>query len=106
MIPVFICLNAVFLGLGMSCLLHLFGIVMAVSLDSTLRYPRFVPFCLLAGVAALLGLVGVFLWNVKISERLAFTKKIWLWQYVGAFVLSIPILGVWEQVFELLREAF
>ena len=106
MIPVFIGLNAAFFGLGMSCLLHLFGIVLAMSLDSTPRYPRFVPFCLFVGVAALLGLILVFLWSVKISEKHDFTKRTWLVQYVCAFILSIPMLGVWERVFDVLREIF
>ena len=106
MIPVFIGLNAAFFGLGMSCLLHLFGSVLAMSLDSTPRYPRFVPFCLFVGVAALLGLILVFLWSVKISEKHDFAKRTWLVQYVCAFILSIPMLGVWERVFDLLREIF
>lgn len=105
-VPVLIAINAALLGLGMSCLLHLFGIVLAVSLDSTPRYPRFGPFCLFVGVAALLGLILVFLWSVKISEKHDFTKRIWLVQYVCAFILSIPMLGVWERVFDVLREIF
>ena len=105
-VPMLIGLNAVLLGLGMTCLLNLFGLVLAMSLDSTPRYPRFGPFCLLVGVAALLGLVLVFLWSVKNFERFAYTKKTWIVQYVGAFVLSIPMLGVWERVFDLLREMF
>ena len=103
-VPVLIGLNAVLLGLGMACLLNLFGFVMALSLDSTPRYPRFGPFCLLVGVAALLGLVLVFLWNVKNAERLELTKRIWFVQYFGAFVLSVPMLGVWERVFDLLQK--
>ena len=105
-VPVLIGLNAVLLGLGMTCLLHLFGLVMGMSLDSTPRYPRFGPFCLLVGVAALLGLVLVFLWSAKNEERLELTKRIWLAQYIGAFLLSLPMLGVWERVFDLLREIF
>ena len=104
MIPVFIGLNATFLGLGMACLLHLFGIVLGMSLDSTPRYPRFVPFCLFVGVAALLGLVLVFLWSAKNEERLELTKRIWLALYIGAVLLSLPMLGVWERVFDLLQE--
>ena len=103
-VPVLIGLNAVLLGLGMTCLLNLFGLVLALSLDSTPRYPRFGPFCLLVGVAALLGLVLVFLWSAKNEERLELTKRIWLALYIGAFLLSLPTLGVWERVFDLLQE--
>ena len=105
-VPVLIAINAALLGLGMTCLLHLFGLVLGMSLDSTPSYPRFGPFCLLVGVAALLGLILVFLWNVKISEKYDFTKRTWLVQYVCALVLSVPMLGVWERVFDVLREIF
>lgn len=96
--------NAALLGLGIECLLNLFGIAMAVSLDSSLNYPRFIPFCVIMGIVSLLGLVAMLVLNIKISEKLNFTKTIWIFEYALALVLSIPMIKIWEALFDLLQK--
>ena len=94
------------MSLGIECLLNLLGFSMAISLDSTPSYPRFIPFCLTLGIVALLGLVAMLILNIKISEKLNFTKTIWIFEYSLALVLSIPMIKIWETLFEFLQTTF
>ena len=105
--PIFILANATFLSLGSTCLLNLLGVSMAISLDGKSvaeQYPRFIPFCIILGIVALLGVVFLLLGNIKISEKLKFTKWIWYIQYIFALVLSIPMIKLWEILFEFLQK--
>ena len=98
--------NAALFSLGIECLLNLLGLSMAISLDSVEKYPRFIPFCLTLGIVALLGLVAMLILNIKISEKLNFTKTIWIFEYSLALVLSIPMIKIWETLFEFLQTTF
>ena len=98
--------NAALFSLGIECLLNLLSLSMAISLDSTPSYPRFIPFCLTLGIVALLGLVAMLILNIKISEKLNFTKTIWIFEYSLALVLSIPMIKMWETLFEFLQTTF
>ena len=102
----FILANATFLSLGMECLLNLLSLSMAISLDTSLQFPRFIPFCIILSIVALLGLVAMLVLNIKVSERLNFAKPIWIFEYVFAFVLSIPMIKIWEMLFEFLQTTF
>ena len=108
-ISLFALANAVFLGLGMECLLQLTGIAFAVSLDGkavTAQYPRFVPFCCAVGFIALLGVIAIATANIKLAEKLNFSKKsIWL-QYVCSFILSLPMIKLFEMLFDFLQKTF
>ena len=108
-ISLFTLANAVFLGLGMECLLQLAGIAFAVSLDGravTAQYPRFIPFCVILGFVALIGVSCMLFFNIRISEKLKFTKLVWYVQYISAFVLSIPMIKLWEMLFDILETTF
>ena len=98
--------NAAFLSLGLESLLSLLSLSVAISLDSAERYPRFIPFCIVVGIVVLLGLVAMLVLNIKVSERLNFAKPIWIFEYVFAFVLSIPMIKIWEMLFEFLQTTF
>ena len=98
--------NAALFSLGIECLLNLLSLSMAISLDSVVKYPRFVPFCIVLGIVALLGLVAMLVLNIKISEKLNFTKTIWIFEYSLALVLSIPMIKMWETIFEFLQTTF
>ena len=100
-----ILVNAAFLSLGIECLLNLLSLSMAISLDGVVKYPRFVPFCVTLGIVALLGLVAMLVLNIKISEKLNFTKTILIFEYALALVLSIPMIKIWETLFEFLQKA-
>ena len=99
-----ILINAAFLSLGLESLLSLLSLSVAISLDSAERYPRFIPFCIVVGIVALLGLVAMLVLNIKISEKLNFTKTIWIFEYALALVLSIPMIKIWEILFDLLQK--
>ena len=101
----FVLANAASLSLGIECLLNLLSLSMAISLDSVEKYPRFIPFCLTLGIVALLGLVVMLILNIKISEKLNFTKTIWIFEYALALVLSIPMIKIWETLFEFLQKS-
>ena len=98
--------NAVLFSLGIECLLNLLSLSMAISLDSVVKYPRSIPFCIILGIVALLGLVAMLVLNIKIYEKLNFTKTIWIFEYSLALVLSIPMIKIWETLFEFLQTTF
>ena len=104
-LPITILANAAFLSLGLECLLNLLGLAMAISLDSSMQYPRFIPFCILCGIVALLGLIAVLVLNIKVSEKLSLTKLIWLLEYIFAVILSIPMIKLWEMLFEFMQKS-
>lgn len=100
---------ALFLSIGMECLLNLLSISFAISLDGRSvaeQYPRFIPFCLVVGFLALIALALLLFFNVKVAEKLEYTKRLWCVQYVIAFIISIPMLKVWEMLFSYLQHTF
>ena len=105
-VPFSILANAAFLGLGIECLLDLLGLAMAVSLDGSLKYPRFVPFCIILGIVALLGLIAMLIINVTASKKLNFKKSVWVFEYIFALVLALPVTWLWEMLFDFLQKAF
>ena len=105
-LPFSILANSTLLSLGIECLLNLLGFSMAISLDSTPSYPRFIPFCIVLGIVTLLGLIAMLVLNIKASEKLNFTRPIWFFEYILAFVLSIPMIKLWEMLFDFLQKTF
>lgn len=104
----FVLSYATFLSLGFECLLNLLGTSMAISLDGaaiTKQYPRFIPFCLLAGLLSLVAIIVIFILHTKLSERFEFSKKLWRTQIIIAAVLSVPMVKLWETLFDLLHKA-
>lgn len=105
----FALVSAIFLSLALACLLNLLGMAMAISLDGpsvTKQYPRFIPFCLTAGIVALAAMIVTFILNLKASEKFEFTKNIWITEIVIAFVTSISMIKPWEMLFEFLQKTF
>jgi len=95
------------LSLGLKCLLVLLGMSVSISLDGssvTTQYPRFIAFCLIVGASALSALVGIFIFNIKVSEKYNLTKKIWWFQMIASFVISIPMIKLWEMLFDYLQK--
>ena len=97
--------NAALFSLGVECLLNLLSLSVAISLDSVAKYPRFIPFCIVLGIVALLGLIAMLILNIKASEKLGFTKTIWLFEYVFALVLSLPMIKLWKMLFDFLQKS-
>lgn len=105
----FTVLSSCFFSLIIACLLELAGICFAVSLDGRgvmERYPRFIPFCAVVGVLALGALAVVTAFNVKKAKSLGYTKSIWLIQYAFAFLGSVPLVFLWELLFDFLQKTF
>ena len=101
--------QAAFLGLGMTCLLNLLGVALAVSLDGRsviAQYPRFIPFCLVVGLLSLVILAALVVLNVIVSKKLKYTKIVWIYQSAGALVLSIPMGYLWEKLIDFLQTTF
>jgi len=96
-------------SIGIACLLNLLGLAMAISLDGsavTEQYPRLIPFCLVVGIIALVAVIITFIFNLKASVQFEFTKKLWITEVIFAFVLSLPLLKLWETVFDFLQNTF
>ena len=93
----FIIAYASALSIGMECLLNLFGISMGIALDSNTvnQYPRFIPFCVAVGFLALITLALLVILNIKVSEKLDYTKRALYIQPIFAFVVSIPMIKLW-----------
>jgi hypothetical protein len=104
----FIIAYASALSIGMECLLNLFGISMGIALDSNTvnQYPRFIPFCVAVGFLALITLALLFILNIKVSEKLDYTKRALYIQPIFAFVVSIPMIKLWEMLFEYMQKIF
>ena len=101
--------NTLLFSLGLACLLQLLGVAMAAALDGEAviaQYPRLIPFCLIVGLLALAGLVCLGLATATMRGNDRLTKRaVWL-TYVGAFVLSLPALWLWEAAFRFLQTTF
>ena len=98
--------TAALFSLGIECLLNLLSLSLAISLDSVVKYPRFIPFCIVLGIVALLGLIAMLILNIKVSEKLGFTKTIWIFECILVFVLSLPVMKLWETLLDFLQKIF
>lgn len=107
--PAFVISYATFLSIGLECLLNLLGMSLAISLDGaavTGQYPRFIPFCLIVGLVALVLLAATLILNLKMSEKYVLTRRFWIVQTIISVVISIPMVRLWEILFEFLRKIF
>ena len=106
---IFVIACATFLSIGLECLLNLLGLSMAISLDGaavTKQYPRFIPFCVIVGLGALVLLIATFVLNLKKSEKYGLTKELWWIQSIFSIVISFPMVKAWELLFEFLQRTF
>lgn len=97
------------LSLGLVCFLNLMGAVLVAAFfgESLLNeYPRFMPFCAFIGFFALMALLAVFYFNLKISKKIVYTKLTWFLQTACAVVLSFPLLFLWNMLFDFLQNTF
>ena len=58
------------------------------------------------GILALIAAVILGMFNLKLSEKFNFSKKIWYVQIISAVVLLIPMIKLWEMLFDFLQKAF
>ena len=105
----FAVIYAIFFSLGITCLVNLFGLAVAFGIDGKrviAQYPRYIPFCLIVGFMSLIALFVIFVLNRKLSKKVTFSKKIWVLEFLCAFVFSIPMVPLWIQLFAFLQKAF
>lgn len=104
----FTAIYACFFSLGVACLLQLLGVALGVALDGQTvirQYPRLIPFCFIVGIICLIALIVLAFLNAKFSKKLNYTKTVWIIQFVCAFVISIPMIKVWEMLLGFLQKA-
>ena len=97
---------AVLLSFEIECFLNLLGISIGISLDSQVgmeQYPRFFPFCIIIGVLVFCILGLIFVLDLKVSQRQGYDKKLWCIQIILALSMSIPMIELWEKLFEFLQ---
>ena len=94
----FIATYAIFLSLGIECLLLLLSKVMALFDSSSFSHAEVL--CLIVGLLSLIALIATIIIDLKVSERLGFTKKIWWMQIIVGITASIPMVKLWETLFD------
>lgn len=105
----FILIFGLLFSLGEECFLRLSGVYLALPLDGYSPgklFPRFIPFCWIAGGVCLLLIAFTLILNLKKANKLRYTKAAWILQWIGAFALSIPLMRLWDWVFLLLQQKF
>lgn len=98
---------ALLLSALLVCFLRVFGIALAVALDGsavTGQYPRFLPFCLIAGAVSLALAAITFLLNRKAAETNGFIKRFWWTEAVAAVVCAVPLVPIFELLLSFLQE--
>ena len=99
----FTAVYAVILGLGECCFVD---VLLSKMFGGISRYPRFIPFGIIVGYAALGALIAVFVANLKLSKKINFTKWTWVIQTVCAVILSVPMFRLWLLLFNFLHKTF
>lgn len=100
---------AVLFSLGVYSLLMLMGLSMAISFDGINvvdQYPRFIPFCFIVGILSLFSLLTIIWFQLKRAEQIGYDELTWAIQLVLSFLMTIPLLKVWEMLFAYLRILF
>lgn len=95
---------AVFFSLGLTFLYHLIGIVFSILLENENHYPRLTLFCLLVELCALIAIIIAFVFNLKVSKKYEFSKKLWAKEIIFSIFISIPLIKLWVIIFKLLSE--
>ncbi len=94
------------ISMGITCFLNVVGAVLASYAFNeaiSAQYPRFIPFCIIAGICALIALIAFFRIDIKLSKKFNFTKKLRFVQIPAVLILSIPLTAVWETLFDHLQ---
>lgn len=105
----FILIYGLLFSLGEMCFLSLSGVYFAFSPEGySPAKPslRFIPFCWIAGGVCLLLIALALIVNLKKADKLGYTKAAWIFQWIGAFALSIPLMRLWDWAFRLLQQRF
>lgn len=105
-ISLFILANTMVLSLGLECFLCFPGSTVTVYDGSHLLFPRFFLFCIVLGIVCLLALIALFILNFKAYVKYNFKASVWAFEYIISFVISLPMIKLWEMLIIYLREIF
>ncbi|MBE6569046.1 MAG: hypothetical protein E7658_02360 [Ruminococcaceae bacterium] len=100
---------ALSVSFGCICLLQILGIGLALSLDGgsvLLQYPRFLPFCAVTAILDFAVFCILVVLHTKAAAKFAFTKTICCLQIVSAVILALPLMELWDLVFDRLHIIF
>ena len=100
---------ALTIGLGNTCFLNVASMCMGIALDGKSvveQYPRFFPFYIIVGIASLVVLIIEILLNIRLADRLEYSRFKLYAQIIASLVLSIPMMVIWMQLFEHLHKVF
>lgn len=106
-VAAFIIIYAVLFSLCIECFLNLLGIAMAISLDgrsAASQFPRFIPFCLVAGFLSVIMIIALCLLNLKLAKNLNYSRRTWIIQSAAAFVCSLPVIKLWDMLFRYFQQ--
>jgi hypothetical protein len=101
--------HACFFSMGMVCLLNLLGLLLSISLDgppAIEQFPRFIPFCFIVGLIALISLIGLVILNVRFSINQQDHRRVPMIQSICALALAVPMMKLWELLFDFLQNTF
>ena len=63
---------------------------------------RFTLVCATFFIIALLGIVVLAIFNSKLNKKIGITKRMWCIQYILSLIFAIPMMYVWEMLFDFL----
>ena len=69
-------------------------------------YPNFYTFVSIVAYSTLTVLIGLLFLNLQIAEKLDYLNVMWILQFIGAIVITIPMIKVWGLFFDFLRATF
>ncbi|MBR5272023.1 MAG: hypothetical protein IKU25_01325 [Clostridia bacterium] len=102
-------LHAIALSVGIYCFLDVFsGFLVAAVFDEPLlaNYPRYVPFCIVVGLLALIAFILICWLNTKLFKKHSFTKPMLVVEAIVTLALTVPLVMVWADFFAYLHKIF
>lgn len=96
-------LYAVLLGLLLQCVIYTLPLDIFAGF---VYYPYLMSFCCAAGILALAGIVLLVFLEIKYSDKLSSTLQVFIGKIFCAVLLSLPMIKLWEMLFDVLRDIF
>ena len=97
----FVIIYAVFFSIGAECLINVLSAFFSI-LPIPTSEQSFWLFCLAVGFLVLVAFAAMLILNIKISEKIGYTRRIWWIQMISAVIVAIPMIKIWEIVFRAL----
>ena len=99
-------LNAVFFALMLQAIVfalpQLLGVTDSCPPHIYECYVKYKLICIILAFVALIAIILAFIVNVKLHDRLNYSKRTWQIQYISATILTIPMMYLWDKFFHFL----